>query len=167
MSNSCIAEISVDTMKIIDFLSVCAINEEITYKQLAQCINRASIPNGMLTTARKRLLADKKMVFGTIRKVGLIRLSDAAIVENSGATFYKIQRSTKREAKKLNVVDFETLPTTMKLKHSANCAVLAIMYDLSSPKKQLAIASKIANENQKLSMVQAIDSYREAISNEK
>jgi len=163
--NSCIQEISVDTQFIIKKLSTCKIGDVITYEELAKEIKR-KVPNGILVTARKRLLTDERMVFGTIRKVGLKRLSDSEIVNTSTAALGSIQRATKREKKRLVSVDFENLPSNMKIKHSAIAATLAVVNEITKEKKQNRLESSISNENQKLSMVQTIETFENILKSE-
>lgn len=158
--NQCIPEISVDTRMIIAKLQECKIGEIITYEDLDKTIGRKT-PPGILNTARKRVLSDNQIVFGTIRKVGFKRLSDSEIVDNSASTFNSIQRATKRERKKLISVDFENLSSSSKIKHSATAATLAVINEIAKPKEQLKLESKIStNANQKLSMIQALEAFK-------
>jgi len=158
---SCIPEISVDTVIIYEHLTMMKPGEIVTYSDLAKYIGR-SVPSSMLVTARKKALSDNHMVFGTIRLVGLKLLSDIEIVKNAPATFRTIQNATRREAKRLAAVVFETLGNPEKIKHSASSAALAVINRLATPKQVEVLELKAADGMRKLSMMQALDAIREA-----
>lgn len=157
---NCIPEISADTILIYEKLTKTAIGETITYQDLAQVIRRT--PNaGMIRTARKKAQSEDRIVFGTIRGVGIRRLAGNEVVTNSAATFSHIQRTAKREKARLSSVEFESLSKELKIKHSASAAALAVIHEIAAPKQIRALESK-SSELQKLSMIQTIDAIRES-----
>lgn len=158
---NCIPEISADTVMIYEKLITADVGQEITYKELDRVIGR-EVPYSMLATARHKALVENRIVFATVRKIGLKRLDDQEIVRNSTACFRAIQNTAKRERSRLSSVEFESLPKEMKVKHSATAAALAMINEIASPKKLKVLEGKTSDGMRRLSMMQTLDAIRES-----
>ena len=153
---TCIADISVDTLLVYDRLKKVLIGETITYSEIDQAIGRIH-SYGMLYTAKKKLQKEDSIVFSTIRGVGIKRLADADIVNSSSMSFDKIKRATTRERGRLQAVDYNILSQDLKIKHSASAAILAVINNIAKGKQIKAVENKMAESNNRLSMMQTID----------
>ena len=158
---NCIQEISADTLFIYERLQKTQIGEEVTYDELSKLIGRKVAP-GMLVTARKKAMNDDQIVFGTIRNKGLKRLADSEVVSTAKATFLGIQRTTKRERRRLSSVKYEMLSKGEQGRHNGYAAALAMINEAAAPKQLAALEDTAVKNAQKLSMIQTIDAFREA-----
>lgn len=154
-------ESSANTQMVYERLKKAEIAEVITYVDFEKCIGQP-LKRGMLTWARKTALRENQMVFGTVWKVGLQRLDDLQIIMNAGASFKHIQKASIREKDKISSVAFEKLDIPMKIKHSATAAALAMIHAAASQRTILELEDRAKEREQKLSMMQAIDAFREA-----
>ena len=144
-------EKSSDTKILESVLSEMKIGDFISYEQLSKSIGRdvRKFAIGALQTARLAMQRDHKMVFGVDRGSGLRRLNDEQIVDASELGRRKLQRTAKREIKKLETVEFDKLTEPTKRKHiaaSAQMGVIAMFSGKSSSKRiEKAVESTASN----------------------
>lgn len=123
-----IPEISMETRMLRDKLSALKIGDVITYAELNELIG-ADVQDSSrshLASAIRGLLADKQMVFGTVRGHGVKRLTDVEIVAIGDEVLPRLRRAAKRATRKLlAVADFSALPNDLKLRHNAVVSSLA------------------------------------------
>jgi hypothetical protein len=137
---------SVDAQTLYARLSAMAVGEEISYQELSAAIGRnvQGIAYPALDTARRMCRNEHRMVFGTVRGKGLVRLDDAGIVSEGASGLSKIRREAKRRAKVLTCVqDFESMPQEKRTQHNAALAVLGAISEAAKPAtlKRVAAAS--------------------------
>lgn len=146
-----IAQVSAETVALIRRMAEMNIGDTITYADMNKIIsgNVQGKQRHCIETARKHLMNDKQMVFETIPKIGVIRVSDSKIVSNSSGSINRIGRSAKRAMAKLACADYNKLDQGEKMKHNTNAAMLGtlrFMTQASSIKKletNTVVASKI------------------------
>jgi hypothetical protein len=161
--SSCIGETSADTEKVYNLLCNVPIGDTVAYKTIDLILGK-SCPVWIRDSARNMALRDDRIVFGTRTNIGYKRLDDAEVVENTSSTFRKIQRNTERERMRLSSVNFESLQPAMKSKHSASAAILAVMYEMSKPKRVKKIEGMVEKSAYKLSMVQTLEAVQRLVS---
>jgi len=134
-----IQKISADAEMLIGLLGGVVVGDIIAYAELTQAIGRdiQDEGRGVLNTARNRLLRDERMVFETIREVGLRRSSDSDIVANTGTQTLRRMRSTVRRGKLYldAIQDVEKLSQEELRYLNAQKGVLSIVKMVASSKK--------------------------------
>jgi len=133
-------EKSADTKVIESVLAEAKIGDTITYETLSKAIGRdvRQFASGALNSARRTMLNEKGMVFGTENNVGLKRLDDSQIVNASEDDRRKMHRMSNRAIRKLGCVNFDGLSKENKQKHltaSAQFGALQMFSTASTNKK--------------------------------
>lgn len=138
-------QISIDTKTIQDRLSTCTIGEIIPYSILSELIGRdvQGPARSNLMSAMRRLVAEGK-VFGTVRGVGVKRLSDQEIVGLGTETINRVRRSANKTRNKIaQVANFETLPEESKVSHNTSLSILSVLVHMTKPSTVKQLESKI------------------------
>ncbi len=125
--------VSVDTTLIEKALAEVAVGERITYEEIEKICGRP-ITNlrGSIATALHLVQRNKQIVFGSIRTVGYVRLSDFEIVDTYDKTRTRISRESRRAAKRIVCVDYDALSKEKKVKHNAALSMLGAISNLAS-----------------------------------
>jgi len=142
-----IAEVSSETLKCESVLGSLKVGESVSYSILQAAMGRDPQENGrgMLTSARRRLLREKSMVFGIVPGDGVKRLGDVEMIGHGDNVLTRIRRSARRGmAVVLAVENFAGLPEALKLKHNTTAVVLGSVAVLSGRPGQKKLAGKIA-----------------------
>ena len=144
-------EMGKETSDLINLLERVEIGQIITYDALSAAVfcdvRKRCAAN--LVTARKYLENEKRILFGTIRNVGLKRATDTEVVMATEDGLSKIRRAAKREAKKtVCVQDFGALSEEMKSRHNAALSIFgAIALATSRSKVKLVREeARVAND---------------------
>lgn len=106
----------------------------ISYDALSRAVGRdvRSECASALQTARSLVQRENRMVFDSVRGVGLLRLADSAIVDLADKARDRVRKHAKRTAKKLICVDFDALTNDKKIKHNAALSMFGVMSELST-----------------------------------
>jgi hypothetical protein len=143
-----IAEVSSETLQCESVLAALKVGESVSYDVLRAAMNRDPQENGraMITSARRRLLRDKNMVFGVLSGEGIKRLGDVEMIGHGDNVIQRIRRSARRGMTVvLSVENFHGLPENLKLKHNTTAVVLGSVGVLTGRPGQRKLAGKIAN----------------------
>jgi hypothetical protein len=145
--------IGVDALALIKRLETVSVGETVTYLDLNAVINGDVQGKAYqsLQTARKRLLNEKRTVFGTVNGVGLKRLASTEIVEQEVESVSKIRRGAKRSLKRLAAADYDTLPQQQKIQHNITSSTLGAITLCTSRKAQNLLEQK-AQDSSKLDL---------------
>ena len=129
-------QISADSKTLASLLREAEKGQTVTFEALSKAIARdvRSEARGALMTARLLVQRENRMVFDSVRNVGLMRLADEAIVDLSDKARDKVRKHANRTAKKLFCVDFDTLPNDKKIKHNAALSVFGVMAEIAAEK---------------------------------
>ncbi len=131
-----IQKLSIDSQLIAERLMQVEIGQLVTYEVLSEVIRQDATNDhgrGCIATARRMLQRDHQIVFGTVRGVGLKRLSDAEIVQTGSHSVHRVRSAARRGAKMLTAVsDFDALAPADKLRHNATLSVLGAIEAISS-----------------------------------
>jgi hypothetical protein len=154
---------SADTRFIIQKLRPLRVGEQISYAELAAAVSRpVGEIDGSLASARRALLREDSMVFGTVRGVGLRRLSDTDIVRTSAAVTKRIRRAARRGVRVLAAVnDFSALPRDDQMRHSASVSVLAAIAEMTTDKSLRKIESVTKEAVRELPFAQTLAAFRD------
>ena len=136
-SHSTIAETSIDAKLVYELLKRANVGETITYDQMSDAIGRDIRRHfGALMTARRMAIRNDRMVFGTVRTVGIKRLSDIETVDSAERTFSHIRRTVRREAQRQSTVDIGALPREYQTKYYSGISYLGTLAEFAKPATQ-------------------------------
>ena len=94
--------ISADAAAIARSFEALQVGETLTYAAISTLVGRdARSIRGAIATALQTVQRDKRMVLGTVRKVGYIRLNDGEIIDTYDQTRARIRRQSARAVKRL------------------------------------------------------------------
>lgn len=143
-----IPEMAMETRMLRDRLAKSNIGDVITYSELSDLIGQQvqDRSRGHLNSAVKSLLTERQMVFGTIRTVGLKRLSDGEIVAVGDEILPRIRRMAKRATQKLMAVgDFSSLTNDQKIRHNAVVSSLSTVSFFSKESRVKEIEKQVGS----------------------
>ena len=133
--------IGVLTKQLVDYLKCIPVGTKITYNDISTIIGydvqRAH--RHVLTSARKILEREYSIVFGTIIKYGLKRLEDIEIVHTGNEGIRKIRKTSRRYARRVVCIDYDTLPQDSKREHNIVLSILGTMHHMTSTKQRKKI----------------------------
>lgn len=143
MSDRPMFEMSADSRLLYQRLRRAAVDEVVTYTELSAEIHRpVSGATPALRTAIDAARRDDDIVFAAVRGIGMKRLNDVDIVDQSTADAVAIRRRAKRAAVKLTKVsDYSALPAGKQLEHTARLSIFAAIAEISSDKSIRKVAA--------------------------
>jgi hypothetical protein len=138
---------SADTKIIRSVLEECKIGDTVTYEQLSKAIGRdvREYAMGSITSARRGLLNDLRIVFAAVKNVGYIRLDDSAIVRSMERDRQHIARQSGKAIKKLECVDFDGLSDDGKKSHTVAAAQFGVLQMMSKPSATKRIEKQVVD----------------------
>ena len=148
--------ISADAAAIARAFEAMQVGETLTYDAISTLVGRdARSIRGAIATALQTVQRDKRMVLGTVRKVGYIRLSDADIIDTYDQARSRIRRQSARAVKRIVCVDYDALPHDKQVKHNAALSMLGVIAELSSAGCARKIENSIADTGTSLPAAKA------------
>lgn len=148
--------ISADAAAIARSFEALQVGETLTYAAISTLVGRdARSIRGAIATALQTVQRDKRMVLGTVRKVGYIRLNDGEIIDTYDQTRARIRRQSARAVKRLVCVDYDALPKDKQVKHNAALSMLGVIAELSSVGSARKIENSIAESGTSLPAAKA------------
>lgn len=144
-----IQERSIDTQLLVDHLLSIRPEETADYATLSKIIGRDVTASGSpLHSARRIAEREGRIVFGTIRKVGLKRLADSEIVTVGRYSLGRIHREAKRGANRLSCADYSKLSREAQSEHNATAAGLGALFAITGTpaQKKLLHAAEAATD---------------------
>lgn len=156
-------QLGLDTRLLIERLGEAEIGETVAYADLTELLGRdvTGEARPALVSARHRLLADRHIVFGTVRGRGLKRLSDVEIVHAGTDALGRARRAARRGIKVVTAVtDFQALPDGEKVRHNAMVSVLGAIDALSSHAATQRIERCVAASPGPLPIAGTMDAFR-------
>lgn len=159
-----IPERSVDTQFLVDRLIACKPGEVVTYDQLSGIIGREVRPGNdaypNLYSARRVALNEYGIAFEAVRGVGVVRLTDEAIVRSSPVVIQKAHRAAHRGSKVLACVEhFDGLTNEDKVRHNAALSVLGVIAHFTKSQSVRRIASAVSEANDPLPFQKTIEHF--------
>jgi hypothetical protein len=161
MEKKSIPERSVDTQFLLERLLETDPGETITYEELTDLIGRDVRPGGdaypNLFSARRIAQHDHRIVFEAVRKVGIVRLRDDAIVRTAPGSIQRARRAALRGSKVLACVeDFDNLSDKDKLQHNTALSVLGVIAHFAKPKSVKTVAAAVSDAKTRLPVARTI-----------
>jgi hypothetical protein len=131
-----IKPLSVDAQVLYGRLKQIEPEEPILYQELSEVIGR-DVQKGaryVLDAALKVALREDRIVFGTIRGEGIVRLPDVGIVDKGAGGISRLRRLARRHAKILACVkDFDSLPNEHKIRHNSHLSIFGAIRQFTRP----------------------------------
>jgi hypothetical protein len=152
-------EMSEDSRLLIARLEKALIGDTITLAELSTVIGKDIKENrGALYSARRIVLAERGIVFGSERGVGIKRLSDDEILASTASDRKAIRGKATRSMHKLNSIDYMALP---KVKQIAVTAIMAVFNAarVLTTERSVRQISNVAN-SQSLNFRATLDAFR-------
>jgi hypothetical protein len=123
---------------LVNILKCCEKNESITYEELEELINhpiRGDLFSiGIQNSARRILKRDYKMVFKTIKGVGIQRLDDEGIVNLAGSFRDQIRRKARNNIKTLACADYDLLSNEAQTRYNRDISWTAAVIHITKDK---------------------------------
>lgn len=160
-----IQQLSIDAKMIYDQLIIASVGDTVTYAELTSLIGRdvQQKGRGALITARRRARNIDRIIFGTVRDSGLLRLNDTEIVETGEGTLRHIRRAARRGAQKvLCVQNFNSLPNEKKIQHNTFVSMFGVMAEITKPNKIKAIEKRVESAQAVLPVAKMMEELRSA-----
>jgi hypothetical protein len=156
-----VPELSVDTQVLERLLRQAAIGAVVTYAEMAKAIGR-DVQDGarhLMQSARRRLLAQDRIVFGVVINVGLKRLDDHGVVGTAAGRLKHIRRTATAGAREMgSVQDFAALPNDEKIRHNMALGVYGVLRHVT---KEKTLAKLAAATGEKLPLAKMLEAVKE------
>lgn len=156
-----VPELSVDTQVLERLLRAAPAGAVVTYDEMSKAIGR-DVQNGarhLVQSARRRLLAQERIVFGVVTDVGLKRLDDHGIVGTAGQRLKHIHRTATVGAREMSAVqDFAALPNDEKIRHNTAASVYGVLRHVT---KEKTLAKLEAATAEKLPLAKMLEAVKE------
>jgi hypothetical protein len=154
-----IGRASAETQALIKFLESAEVGKIITYREMEEaCKIDLQTHPGPLLTARRSLVKNKRMAFGTVRGIGIRLLDDEEVTETGAGTIKKIRRAAHRGVNTLNCANLEKVTPEGKVRLITSKTVLSFMHHAGG-RKTLNIAEqavRISNGEMKIGDVSTL-----------
>lgn len=159
-----IPERSAATTLLASRLAKCAIGDTVAYADLSAVggVDVQGTGRGNLMSARRIVLAEHRMVFGAVHRVGLKRLDSVGIVDAANAAIHQQHRAAHRGLRKLACAEYESLDNAGKLAHNVAVSHLGMVCALTKQTAVRALASAIAARETpaKLSIAKTLEVFQ-------
>lgn len=154
-------EKSSDTKILESALSEAKVGDMVTYESLSKAIGRdvRQFAIASLQSARRSLLKSKGIVFGVETGVGYRRLDDSQIVDSTESDRAKMKRAAKRSIRKLEVVNFDSLPPEKKKQHTVASAQMGAIAMFSSKSAAKRIESNVSESKTTLAIGETLSMF--------
>lgn len=156
-------EMSKETSDLINFLEKAAVGQVITYEELGEVVfgDVRGRCRANLITARNTLQREKRILFGTVRKVGIQRASDEEAVLSAEKGYGAIRRVSRRTVNRAACVqDFAALTPEMKNRHNATMSVMGAIAVAVTPSKVKLVQAAVNEASDRLAIGQTLELFK-------
>jgi hypothetical protein len=150
---------SIDAKVLSEVLAKVHVGDIVTYDILSKSIGRdvRTIARGILDTARKKVLNDRQIVFGTVRGAGLRRLTDEETVDTGEQTLASVRGATRRGMRRITAVDFDSLPNEKKILHNVYASLFGTLSHFSRAKSVKALSENASSQTGQLPVAKTLE----------
>ena len=149
MSNNqrIIGRSSIDAKALADALRKIAVGTTVDYKALTLAIGRdVTVHRHLLESARRIVMRDDNMVFGTVLNIGLKRLDDVETIAYVNQHRRKRIRSQAKKAfRELATVKYADLPRESQVSHNAGLALFGALHSGTENKHLSGLEEQVSN----------------------
>jgi hypothetical protein len=157
-----ICAISIEATMLYRRLSKLTEGEEISYTELSVVAGRnvQTAAYGALKTAREMCRRENRIIIGTVKNVGLKRLSNEEIPDSAKTHISRIRKQAKIGFAKLACTDLERLPDSGKLAYYAAESNLGALALFSKPASAKRIEDKVCALHEALPVGRVMDLFK-------
>lgn len=154
-------EMSIDVQAIQERLAKAAPGEVVTYEELSELVGRDVQCDARycLTSACKRLLAER-VVFASVRMVGVKRLDNEGILSLPTAAFESMRRKARLTACKLTAVEYAALDREQQAQHNTAASVLGIVAHITKPKSMERLRGRVEEAQGALPIGKTLEAFK-------
>lgn len=140
-----IRDMNYDTQLLARRLAKMEPGNTITYKEMSTVIGKDILEHRhVLSAARRIVLRENRIVFETVRNVGVTRLSDGEIVNSAVPMFRKKVRSVARRVKKeIGAVDHEKLTHEERVQRDMGLIMVGFTDTITSTQNTARLETRI------------------------
>lgn len=133
----------------------------VTYAELSKAAGMdVTLDRSALQSARRHMLNEHNVYFGTVYKEGIKRLDPGERVAAGSKMFRHIRRYARRGMRILSPDNSETLPPELRFRQFAYQGAMAVLSATAKPKKLERIELKSAEEKARLPLNKVLDALR-------
>lgn len=138
---------SIDAKTLAAALRTVEIGATVDYKALTLAIGRdVTVHRHLLEAARRIVMRDDNMVFGTVLNTGLKRLDDVETISFVNQhRRQRIRSQAKKAIRELSTVAYAALPRESQVSHNAGLALFGALHSSTENTHLKAIETKVAN----------------------
>jgi hypothetical protein len=157
-----IHETAYETRLLADKLRAVEIGSIVKYADLSAIIgqNTQGDGRGYLNTARRIVLRDNQIWFGTIRGEGLKRFPDTEKVKTHDSYLSRVRRATRRQRVIMQSVDYNALPKTEQVKHNVALSQYGVINFLASDAAEKKLTSRVTEANAQLPVGKSLEIFK-------
>lgn len=151
---------SAETKRIATKLQALDVGQKISWEALANAIQEpVGSPRlyACVISARRHLRREERMIFDTIKSVGLVRLTDAQIVDTGHRSRRKIRKAARECVKTVSSANYNELPRDKQNEYNITVACMGTIGYMSKGPTPEKSKAQLANTQSFL------DQYRNAI----
>ena len=147
--NRAIPELSADVKLLAARLAKCERGDVVTFEEMTSIVGRDIRKHrGILTSARRIVLRDNRLVFESVLKVGMKCMENDSLSSVGTSFISRTSRGARRAEQKMATVEYEKLSNGSRVKHNVAASMLAAvgMMTRSSEVKKLETVIEKRNE---------------------
>lgn len=155
---------SLDTQLLEQILGKLNVGETVAYDELTAAVGRdvQTTARGSLQSARNRLLRTERKVFDCVRGTGLVRLSDAQILDTVHTTVAHIHRTSRRALLRLAASEVSKLSQDDKYRHYAYAAHMGALHAITQNKAARMLGQQVREAQQVLPLAKTLEAFKDA-----
>lgn len=157
-------ELSVEAKLMISYLVDTKVGQSVTYGFLANLIGRSvdevDGSYAPLITARRHLQNEHDIVFTTLPGIGIQRLSDPEIVDETAGAFTRMRRAAKRTGERLSKADFGSLSIAYQMRYSAAASVASVISYMTKPAQMMKIERRMPKGQPQLPISETLAMFK-------
>lgn len=154
-------ELSVDTQVLVKRLRDVKPGETIEYQEMSGVIGRdvQTKGRGNLDSARRILQRDEKIVFCSVRAIGVKRLENSDIAKLGAGALQHIGRTSRNASRKILCADYDKLANGDRTQMNAQLSILGALSQATKGKTLKAIEDKVSEVNDRLPLAKTIELF--------
>lgn len=159
--NTSIPGQSIDTKLLLQRLQKAEVGELLTYDELGDIIGRdvqKEARSCLLSAIRSCLSAE--IVFGTVRNVGVKRLTDRELAGIGEDVRSHIGRVARKATRKMTLIsNFDNLTNEEKIRHNTTISMLGAVGHITSVKANRSLENKVAASLEVLPLQKTLSAF--------
>jgi hypothetical protein len=154
-------EMSSSTRLLRQRLAQTKVGDVVSYAELSRVISEpVDGSTSSLQTSLRSLLRNERMVFGSIRGVGVKRLADSEIVAASSSDIDGIRRKARKSVMKITAVqNFTGLSPKDQMAHTSRLSIFAVVASMASDQGVKKIEAAVGGRSSELPIAETLKAF--------